>query len=290
MTNTQTNNIYPLMRAMAIDAIRIIQEEAADFSRIAKTGYDGVMEDLVTSADIKAQAMYVEGIRKHFPDEGIIGEEDDLNLKPKTPEHGYFTLDPLDGTKSFGRTQSSGSGTMIAHVDKDGVVDAMCIGDINTGEIFGYGPGHPPTRTRFGVDSLLKTDTTIPLDQKYVFLREHPEEFPGIIQKMVRVIDDGLFKGIEITGGGIGLAMARLWKSEIAVLIMKKGYDTPWDNTPFIGMNKMLGFVHVKMDRNKGFNVIDPLLPLEVQHRPDMEIVLHQNYLPAFMDWIEKNK
>jgi fructose-1,6-bisphosphatase/inositol monophosphatase family enzyme len=60
---------------MAEKAIQIIQTEAATFVATHKTAYDGESDDLVTTADIKAQAMYQAYIETHFPDDGIIGEE-----------------------------------------------------------------------------------------------------------------------------------------------------------------------------------------------------------------------
>jgi hypothetical protein len=282
-------DLYTHMKNMVIEAIKIIQLEAADFSLKNKIGYDGKDDDLVTSADLKAQDMYIKSIQEHFPNEGIIGEENNLNIKPKNTKNGYFTLDPLDGTRSFGRLESKGTGTMISHV-QNGTVDAVCIGDINTSEIFGYGPYHLPTRTRFGIESILKPDTSITLSIKYAHLLSHPEEFPEIIQKMVSITDGGLFRNIEVNGGSIGLVMARIWKSEVAMIILRKGFDTPWDNTPVIGMNNALGFVDMIIDENNNLKVIEPDLPLEIKERSDVHIIVHKNYLEEMLTWIEENK
>jgi fructose-1,6-bisphosphatase/inositol monophosphatase family enzyme len=56
----------------------------------------------VTQADIEVQAFLREALERRFPDDGIIGEEDDL---AKTPRHGdrYWVIDPIDGTASFVR-------------------------------------------------------------------------------------------------------------------------------------------------------------------------------------------
>lgn len=283
------NNKYRQIKKMVQKAIDIIQQEAATFSQKTKTHYSGSDDDLVTSADIKAQAMYVEEIKKHFPNEGFIGEENGVNIQPKVG-YGYFTVDPLDGTKAFGRTQSTGSATMIAHVDPEGFVDMVCIGDINTGEIYGFGPNQQPTRTRFDVETKMKVDTHIPLNKKYIVLRDHPEKYPPVINNIVKP-GVGVFKDIEIASGSIGLLTARLWKNEIAVLAWQAGYDTPWDNTPIIGMNKALGIVHLRLDlMTQEVQIFDPTPPKDVAKRDWIEILAHKNYVDELIKWVETHK
>jgi fructose-1,6-bisphosphatase/inositol monophosphatase family enzyme len=292
MKNTNNkNNMYQLMEAMVKEAIQIIQSEAAVFSQKVKTHYSGSEDDLVTSADLKAQDMYVSMIQKLFPNEGLIGEENGLNT-PAKEGHGYFTIDPLDGTKAFGRMQSIGSGTMIAHVNKDGVVDAVCIGDINTGEIYGFGEGHKPSRTRFGVKSPMKAHGDIPLTKKYVLLKDHTEDFPGVLQKLFRAKNGGIFKDIEISSGSIGLLVARLWKNEVGMFVLRPdGFNTPWDNTPLIGMNKVMDIVHIKYNiAAKEVEVFDPTLPKEITKKDYIEILIHKDYADEVIDWINQHK
>lgn len=285
-TTNNNNNIYQNMLTMVQKAIVIIQNEAANFSQKIKTHYSGTEDDLVTSADIKAQAMYVEAIQKHFPGEGLIGEENGLNISPEKG-HGYFTIDPLDGTKAFGRLQSQGSGTMIAHVNESDVVDAVCIGDINTGEIYGFGPGYKPTRTRFGIDTLMKVNTDIPLNERYVVLKDKIDKFPKTLKK---TFDQ--FKDMEILSGSIGLLVARLWKSEVGVLVFRAGgFDTPWDNTPLIGMNKALGIVHLIFNiETEELEIIDPEIPKTVIGRKHIEILAHKDYVDEIKTWVKQNR
>lgn len=54
--------------------------------------------DLVTDLDKQVEEMYVENIKKRFPDHGIIGEEG----SSKNEEAEYvWVLDPLDGTRNY---------------------------------------------------------------------------------------------------------------------------------------------------------------------------------------------
>ena len=128
---------------------------------------------------------------------------------------------------------------MIAHVDEHGVVDAMCIGDINSGDMYYFGPDVLPTRKRFGVESPLIADTATnrKLTDTYVSIRNHPEDFPGMIQDIVRRNRGGIFKDISVESGSIGIHLTRLWKGEVGMIILKPTFETPWDSTPIVGMN-----------------------------------------------------
>jgi len=282
-----TNNLYIEMENMVKKAIVIIQDEAAHFSQKAKTHYSGSEDDLVTSADIKTQAMYVEDIQTIFPGEGLIGEENGLNIEAEVG-YGYFTIDPLDGTKAFGRLQSTGSGTMIAHV-QNGIVDAICIGDINTGEIYGFGLGHEPTRTRFGVKTPLIINT-VGMSKKYVTLRGLAEGYPEVIQKIIKFDNKDLFNGADITGASIGLAVARVWKSEVSAIIIQPGFNTPWDNTPVVGMNNALGIVHIRVDLDGNAKVYEQPIIQQVSERLWFEILVHKDYADKVLNWIKENK
>jgi fructose-1,6-bisphosphatase/inositol monophosphatase family enzyme len=278
------NTLLQHMKIMADNAIDIIQKETADFTAHVKTSYSGVDDDLVTTADVAAQDMYQTYIEKYFPNEGIIGEED-LN---KPSENGrYFTIDPLDGTKAFGRRQSNGVGTMIAHVDENGAVDAAVIGDINTGELYFFGPDQVPMRRRFGVESELTKVSLHQLKNVYTILRDHPEEYPLLVQDMI--IKGGLFKDINIEAGSIGTILARLWKDEVQLVVIKPGYDTPWDNTPFIGMHKQLDIVEIVLNPNTfDLEIVEPTLPKEIRKREYPVLIIRKQYVPELLVWADE--
>ena len=54
----------------------------------------------VTEADLAIQALLKEKLVNHYPDIGILAEEDHFERKPADGET-YFVLDPIDGTASF---------------------------------------------------------------------------------------------------------------------------------------------------------------------------------------------
>lgn len=54
----------------------------------------------VTEADIAVQEFLRDALDRDFPDDGIVGEENDLRKAPKSGRR-YWVLDPIDGTAAF---------------------------------------------------------------------------------------------------------------------------------------------------------------------------------------------
>ncbi len=273
-------------------AIGDIRDEASKFSKEDKVNYDPNKEDIVTSADKRAQARYVGNLRTHFPHFGIIGEEEDLNIPCIDRENPiYFTVDPLDGTKAFARYQSYGVGTMLALANGNDVWAAY-VGDVNTGDIYGYSDEGPVTRTRFGVESEIKVDTAVPLGKLYALFDLPVHRFPKVLQKMgLSVEEGGVFKEASVAGGSIGMLFSRLWIGEVGVLFMKPGFDTPWDSTPIFGINKKLGFKHFKMNpETEEVEVFEPILPKKVSKKGYIEFVAHESKVEEIISFIKSNK
>ncbi len=288
MKTLNTNKTLNMMKKMVRGAINIIRKEAATFAQEVKRAYDGEMDDLVTSADKKAQEFYLAEITRNFPGVGIVGEENNLR-QPCTLAgvNAYFTLDPLDGTKAFARKQSNGVATMIALV-VDGVVIAVCVGDVNTGEVYAYVGNKVPTRIRFGVEGALR-QAAKPLKVQYVLLNNSLRKYPSCIHKIGDgEVNGGLFKDMEIGGGSAGLLAARLWKGEIGGYIFAPAHDTPWDTTPIVGMNNALGLVHIKIYDDGLWEEYNPALPIKVVEKNFVEVVLRRENLAEFVDWINR--
>lgn len=252
-------------------------------------------DDVVTDVDIRTQRIYVVLLKEHFPNYGIIAEEEGLAI-PCThlTDDIYFTVDPLDGTKAYARTQSHGVGTMIALV-KNGRTIAVVIGDINTDEIYAYyseeefGPAY---RHRFGEVSLLVPETTKPLGEQFILLRKAPWTQPPLIRDMILPPEKkGLFKDIEVGGGSIGISMARLWKGEVGAAIIDPHYNTPWDSTPVLGILKRLGFAFFKLE--KGKRAFEEYIPTSIKKTTQHtyhELIIHRTHIPELQNWLRLRK
>jgi fructose-1,6-bisphosphatase/inositol monophosphatase family enzyme len=262
-----------VMKELVRRAISTIQRERIAFEVTQKRGYGGIMDDVLTSADTKAQEVYAKSLGECFPKFGLIGEEG--LRKDGNP---YFTIDPLDGTKAFVRKQSHGVGTMVALVDGERVLAAF-IGDINTGEIFGYRPGSPNVHRLTALDFAERLETSpeaIP-SKPYILFRDPPEAERDIIRNLL-----GRFHNHLVDGGSIGIWMARLWKREVVAVHLPPGHETPWDSAPIIGISKKLGYVFLQPSKGREgvWETFGMYPPAEPTYRDHDVLVIHQNNLP----------
>ncbi|NUM25958.1 MAG: hypothetical protein HUU49_05105 [Candidatus Buchananbacteria bacterium] len=236
-----------IMKGAVRRAIEVIRQQRFIFEAEAKQGYSGEMDDLVTTADKLAQEVYVRMITECFPNFGAVGEENNLRIECSLPDTDiWFTVDPLDGTKAFGRRQSFGIGTMISLVC-NGEVIAAYIGDVMTQEIFGFRPDSDQAHriSEFHIAETLTINPAHKLANQWLLLRELPSEHS---QHVRDVIDRQVFKNVSMAEGSIGLSMARLWKGEVGGAVLKPGPNTPWDFCPILGISQKLGFEFLRSD------------------------------------------
>lgn len=262
-----------ILKELVRRAIYTIRNERTVFDVTQKAGYDGAMTDMFTSADSKAQAVYLRSLRECFPDHGIVAEEDALSI-PASNGAGFFTVDPLDGTKAFVRRQSHGVGTMVALVENGRTVSAY-IGDINTQEIYGFRPGSQRVHriTEFETAEELHHKDR-PLASRYMLLRD-PEH---IYSEPARALL-GRFQSWEIEGGSIGVWLARLWKGEVGAALLQPTTETPWDSAPIIGISATLGYEFCRADENGRWQPIDMRVQTTPYKREYDMLVIHRNDL-----------
>jgi fructose-1,6-bisphosphatase/inositol monophosphatase family enzyme len=265
-----------VMKEAVRRATVVIRSERLVFEAHVKEGYGGNMDDVFTTADRKAQDVYLRTIRECFPSCGIVAEEDALTIAPSNGCNAVFSVDPLDGTKAFVRRQSHGVGTMVALVIGNNVVSAY-VGDINTDEIYGYRPGSNSVHRITHLDTFEKLgyEGGDRLSESYVLLRDPPEAYCKLVRKTLPA-----FRTYESSGGSIGIWAARLWKREVAALILPPGWETPWDSNPVIGISKKLGYVFLKPDVDRESEVwteYDPA-PVLAKHRREHDtLIIHRH-------------
>ena len=262
------------MKEMVRRAIGEIRRQRFIFEAQSKHSYSGENTDLVTSADREAQRIYLKMLRECFPTFGVIAEEDELRVPSQPGCNLYFTLDPLDGTKAFGRRQSTGVGTMIALLENNHVLAAY-VGDVMTQEIYGY----RPESDRVHRISEYETGETLaiqqrPLDQCILLTRNSPWNYSWDMADLARQH----FKDIDVEGGSIGITFARMWKQEVGAVLMGSSYETPWDSSPLIGISRKLGFEFLGR-QNGVFRRIQLDPPREVVYREGDLLVIHHQYL-----------
>ena len=253
-----------------------IRSERASFEAHTKQSYSGTMDDVFTSADTRAQQIYLQAFQECFPNCGVIGEEDSLVIEPASGCNAYFTVDPLDGTKAFVRRQSDGVGTMVALV-YDGKIISAYVGDINTEEVYGYRPGsdHVHRITRLDTFEVLRKEESSDARKKHALLRNPIHFYSPAAQKLI-----SQFKNYEVIGSSIGTWMARLWKREVGAVFMEPGWETPWDTTPIIGISQKLGYVFLRPKTSQdGWEEYLPIISKVKYQREHETMVIHKDDL-----------
>jgi fructose-1,6-bisphosphatase/inositol monophosphatase family enzyme len=264
------------LKEMVRRAIKAIRNERFVFDAQSKEHYSGALNDLVTSADKAAQRIYVKAIRECFPGYGVVAEEDNLRI-PCTIEGEdlYFTVDPLDGTKAFARRQSTGVGTMIALMRSEEVIAAY-VGDVMTQELYGFRPDSNKAHriSEFEISEELIIRNRCLKENGYLLLRANPWDCGTNIERL-----RACFQGIEIEGGSIGISFARLWKQEVAAVLMQPGYETPWDTAPIVGISRKLGFAFLEVGPSGALTPTALNVPREVEPRNTVLLVVHPSHV-----------
>lgn len=265
-----------VLKELVRRALTTIRNERQVFEVTGKAGHSGRMSDVFTSADRKAQEVYLRSLGECFPDCGIVAEEDKVSVAPRNGCTAWFTVDPLDGTKAFIRRQSNGVGTMIALVDGGEVLSAY-IGDVNTQEIYGYRPGSPRVYriSEFETAERLAHEPR-PLAEQYILLRD-PERAYGDASRMLLA----RFKSFEIEGGSIGIWLARLWKREVGAALLPPAWETPWDAAPVVGISRRLGYVHLRPGQDGAWQRFEPAIAPVVSRREHDLLIVHEADLPS---------
>lgn len=281
-----------IMREAVRRAIQCIESQRFTFTHEHKRGYNGSFDDVVTSADKDAQRLYVDIVRNAFPGFGIVAEENGLAIPCDFKrDKMYFTIDAMDGTKAFLHYQSQAIGTMIALVRGKQVI-ASYIGDVLTGEIYGFYPNasHVMRIDREGREMPIETPSQISIRQGHVLLRCHPDQHSAIVQRVARLASDGgLCRGIQITNGSVGLSTARLWKGEVGMVVIRMSHVTPWDMAPIIGISKRLGCLFLRPNRAGTRLIQAHLVPVNtVQEQTSELVIVHQSRWDELKRWQEE--
>ena len=99
----------------------------------------GGKTDVVTEADRAAQRRVVETLREAYPDDAVVGEEED-ELKAVPDEGASWVVDPIDGTNNYVRDVRVFATAVAAVVDGEPVAAANVLpamGDVYTSDADG---------------------------------------------------------------------------------------------------------------------------------------------------------
>jgi myo-inositol-1(or 4)-monophosphatase len=89
---------------LARGAGRIVLEHYGKVERLTKT-HAAASAEAVTDADRASQRFIVAGLRKRFPEDGVVGEESEtgesITFECRSPGGRNWVIDPIDGTNNF---------------------------------------------------------------------------------------------------------------------------------------------------------------------------------------------
>jgi myo-inositol-1(or 4)-monophosphatase len=174
--------------------------------------------DVVTEADTAAQEAVIEAIREHYPDETIVGEEDDA---PKTiPETGpAWVVDPIDGTANFVHGFTNW-GTAVAAV-RDGrpVVSAFVMPALSETYVA------DDTDARLNGDPITVSDRTDPdgfVVSPTLRFTDRREEYAALLETILRHFDQ--FNRIGSAQATLALLARGSFDAAVGL-----GVADPWD-------------------------------------------------------------
>lgn len=92
------------VRHLAAEAAEVVLQQYGRVERLTKTN-SATTDEAVTEADRASQRLIVAGLKKQFPNDGIIGEESDsgktITCDITDPMGRNWIIDPIDGTNNF---------------------------------------------------------------------------------------------------------------------------------------------------------------------------------------------
>lgn len=173
----------------------------------------------VTEADLRANELIVEGLRKAFPLDGIISEEEPPTGRRSATRIWY--VDPLDGTKEFVAKNGEFSimiGLSVNGQARLGVVYRP-VGDL----LFGGITDQEAWREEAGRRTALKVSSvTIPQHLRMVVSRSH--RHPVIVD-----MREGIGLTHELPCGSVGLKIGLLASDQGDVYVEPSSYTSAWD-------------------------------------------------------------
>jgi 3'(2'), 5'-bisphosphate nucleotidase len=212
----------------------MLEREIREAARIARTAGDILMEvyatdfdvafksgsDPVTDADTRANAYIVAELRRAFPDDGIVAEENEDNSDALQSGRCWY-VDPLDGTREF--VARNGEFAVMVGLAIDGAssagavyqpgVDKLYTGVVGTGAFLEHGG----ERRRLEVSQV-----ATPAELKLIVSRSHRN------QAVSHVVEElGIRK--EATSGSVGLKAGLIAEGEADVYVHISDRSSMWD-------------------------------------------------------------
>ncbi len=176
--------------------------------------------DPVTEADTRANAYIVGELRKAFPKDGIVAEENEDNSDALQPGRCWY-VDPLDGTREF--VARNGEFSVMLGLAIDGVSTAGVVYQPGTDKLyFGVVGGGATLEERGARRSLKVSEVSEPSQLKLVVSRSHRNS--AVADVVARL---GIRQ--ETASGSVGLKAGLIAEREADVYVHISDRSSMWD-------------------------------------------------------------
>ena len=123
-----------LIQTILADATTLVREKFAQRDALSVSSKSHPT-DLLTEVDVAVQRRVVAGIRAVFPDDAIVGEEEEFSRVPADPEARCWLIDPIDGTQNLVKGYFPAFCISVAFAEKQQTLAAGVCCPI-TGDVF----------------------------------------------------------------------------------------------------------------------------------------------------------
>jgi 3'(2'), 5'-bisphosphate nucleotidase len=203
------------VKELAVRAGGILLEHYADPTSVEWKGKN----DPVTAADRAASRFVVDELRKRFPQDGILCEEEKDDLQRLTQSRVWI-IDPMDGTKEF--ISRNGEFSVMIGLAVDGEARLGAIYQPTQKKLYYAGPGTGTFLTHDNVTRQLRVSGETNLSKAVIAIsRSHLSPAIATVQN-----DLGIEQTIQT--GSIGLKVGLLCEGKADIYVQGKGTSL-WD-------------------------------------------------------------
>lgn len=216
---------------------------------IKQKNYDDDTEP-VTQADMIANELIVTGLKREFPDDGILAEES-VDTKRRLGKSRVWMVDPLDGTNGF--IDGNGDFAVQIGLAEDGKCVLGVVYQPLTGVLYRavLGGGTWIERPQFEPEQAKVSDKKTMSEMRLAASRSHRSP------RMNKVVDRFGFKD-EVQRGSVGIKIGLLVEQQCDVYIHLSSRTKQWDTcAPEVILTEAAGRITDLFGYPLSYNVAD---------------------------------
>src|SRR5262249_16167154 len=237
---------------------KIVVEKYGKVDRLTKT-HVAANEEAVTEADRAAQRAVVAGLKRRFPNDGIVGEESDtgqsITFECSNPAGRNWVIDPIDGTNNF----IAGLGNFAVCI---GLLDAGypvlgVVYDVTRDWVYSAAKGHGAwlgTRELHAAQTPIGESSLLMMTSNLLTKGQCPKWATRLLAQPVikaRILGSAALEGVQVAAGvahGAITVNGKLWDiaAPAAIVLEAGGKITNFSGDPVFPF---------KLDRYEGAKV-----------------------------------